>query len=80
VIGTRTRLSLAGGRIDFGEFRVKLLTSIVAIAAIDVLEVFMNFGLASGREPAWIVGILIAFVPAALVLAIVNRISLGDHG
>jgi len=57
-----------------------LLTSIVAIAAIDVLEVFMNFGLASGREPAWIVGILIAFVPAALVFAIVNRISLGDHG
>ena len=80
MIGTRARLSLADGRIDFGELRVKLLTSIVAIAAIDALEVFMNFAPASDREPAWSAGILIAFVPAALVLAIGNRISLGEHG
>ena len=32
------------GHVDFGELKVKLLTSIVAISAIHVLEIFMNIG------------------------------------
>ena len=64
--------------IDFGELKVKLLTSIVAIAAIHVLEIFMNIGPASDRELAWSVGILLAFVLSALLLAVMNRISPGE--
>jgi len=48
------------GHIDFGELKVKLLTSIVAISAIHVLDIFMNIGPASDHEPAWSVGILLA--------------------
>jgi uncharacterized protein (TIGR00645 family) len=67
------------GHIDFGELRVKLLTSIVAISAIHVLELFMNIGPASDHELAWSVGILIAFVFSALLLAVMNRISPPEH-
>ena len=67
------------GHVDFGDLKVKLLTSIVAISAIHVLESFMNIGPASDRELAWSVGILIAFVFAALLLAIMNRLSPAEH-
>jgi uncharacterized membrane protein YqhA len=32
------------GHVDFGDLKLKLMTSIVAIAAIHVLEGFMNIG------------------------------------
>ncbi|HMD63770.1 MAG TPA: TIGR00645 family protein [Stellaceae bacterium] len=67
------------GHVDFGDLKVKLLTSIVAISAIHVLESFMNIGPASDRELAWSVVILIAFVIAALLLAIMNRLSPAEH-
>lgn len=67
------------GHVDFGELKVKLLTSIVAISAIHVLEIFMNIGPASDRELEWSVGILLAFVLSALLLAVMNRISPGEH-
>jgi uncharacterized protein (TIGR00645 family) len=67
------------GHVDFGDLKLKLLTSIVAISAIHVLESFMNIGPASDRELAWSVGILMAFVLAALLLAIMNRLSPAEH-
>ncbi len=67
------------GHIDFGELKVKLLTSIVAISAIRVLELFMNIGPASDRKLSWSVGILVAFVVSALLLAVMNRISPGGR-
>jgi uncharacterized protein (TIGR00645 family) len=63
------------GHVDFGELKVKILTSIVAIAAIHVLEIFMNIGPASDRELGWSVAILIAFVLCALLLAVMNRLT-----
>lgn len=67
------------GHIGFGELKVKLLTSIVAISAIHVLESFMNVGSATDHELLWSVGILIAFVLCALLLAVMNRLSPNDH-
>jgi len=67
------------GHTDFGELKAKLLTSIVAISAIHVLEIFMNIGPASDHELAWSVGILIAFVLSALLLAAMNRIAPGER-
>jgi uncharacterized protein (TIGR00645 family) len=67
------------GHVDFGELKVKLLTSIVAISAIQVLEIFMNIGPASDHELAWSVGIMLAFVLSGVLLAVMNRISLGGH-
>jgi uncharacterized protein (TIGR00645 family) len=63
------------GHIDFGELKVKLLTSIVAISAIHVLELVMDVGPASNRELGWSVGVLVTFVVCALLLAVMNRIN-----
>ena len=66
------------GRIGFGDLKMKLMTSIVAIAAIHVLEDFMNADHHTDRELGWSVGILMAFVIASLLLAATDRLS-GDH-
>ena len=58
------------GHIDFGELKVKLLTSIVAIWVIHVLDISRTSVRPVITKPAWGVGILLAFVLSAL---------LGDH-
>jgi uncharacterized protein (TIGR00645 family) len=63
------------GPVDSGDLKGELLTSIVATSPIHVLESFMNIGPASDRELAWSVGILMAFVFTAGLLAMMNRLS-----
>jgi len=65
--------------IDFSELTVKLMASIVAIAAIKLLEGYMNVGSVSDRDLAWQTGIQVAFVVAALLLALAGRLG-GDEG
>jgi uncharacterized protein (TIGR00645 family) len=67
------------GHVDFGDLKLKLLTSIVAISAIHMLESFMNIGSATDHALLWDVAILIAFVVCALLLAIMNRLSTDQH-
>jgi len=63
--------------IDFGELKLKLMASIVAITAIKLLESYMNVDSVSDRDLAWQTGVLVAFVAAALLLALADRIG-GD--
>jgi uncharacterized protein (TIGR00645 family) len=69
-------------QIDFGGLKLKLMSSIVAISAIQTLRIFMDIGRASDRDLAWSVGIHLSFVLSALLLALSDRISghssLGD--
>ena len=69
------------GRIGFGEIKLKLLASIVAIAAIHVLEDFMNTGDLADRVLAWRAGLLLLFVISGVLLALMDRIGGGgEHG
>jgi uncharacterized protein (TIGR00645 family) len=61
--------------IDFGELKVKLLASIVAISAIKLLEGFMDVDHESDRQLGWLLGIHLTFVASAVLLAISDRIS-----
>jgi len=63
--------------IDFGELKLKLMASIVAISAIKLLEGFMDVGHASDRELYWLAGIHVVFVITTLVLALAERF--GPH-
>jgi uncharacterized protein (TIGR00645 family) len=68
-------------KIGFSGLKQKLLGSIVAIAAVSTLEWFMDID----RHPdsvklAWVVGILLAFAVAMLVLAAADRLAGGDQG
>ena len=63
-------------KIGFSDLKEKLLDSIVAIAAVNVLEWFMDIDRhADNVKLTWVVGILIAFAVAMLVLAIADRVS-----
>jgi uncharacterized protein (TIGR00645 family) len=61
--------------IDFGELKLKLMASIVAISAIKLLEGFMDVGHASDRELYWLAGIHLTFVVSTLFLALADRVS-----
>ena len=67
-------------KVNFGGLKQKLLASIVAISAIQVLKAFMNIDAAfDPTKLAWLVGVHLVFVISALMLALSDRWS-GDHG
>jgi hypothetical protein len=51
------------------------MTSIIAIAAIHMLEDFMHVAEIDNRELGWSVGILLAFVVSGLLLALMDRLG-----
>jgi len=61
--------------IDYGELKLKLVASIVAIASIKLLEAFMNIEHETNRDLAWQVGIFGAFVGAALLLGLAEAVG-----
>jgi uncharacterized protein (TIGR00645 family) len=66
--------------IGFASLKQRLLGSILAIAAINVLEWFMDIDRhADNTKLAWVVGILLAFAVAMLVLAIADRLGAGSE-
>jgi len=65
-------------KVDFAGLKQKLLGSIVAISAIQVLEAFMNLeNHPDGARLGWLIGIFTAFVVATLVLAVADRLGAG---
>src|SRR5881409_4011086 len=66
-------------KIQFGGLKQKLLASIVAISAIQVLKAFMNIDTVfDSSKLAWLVGVHLAFVASAFVLGLSDRWG-GDH-
>src|SRR3954453_20792465 len=68
-------------KVDFAGLKQKLLASIVAISAIQVLKAFMNIDTVfDPSRLAWLVGVHLVFVFSAFMLALADRWSGGDHG
>ncbi|MBB4199912.1 hypothetical protein CCR94_10670 [Rhodoblastus sphagnicola] len=61
--------------IDFNGLKLKLMSSIVAISAIQTLRVMLDMQNRSNQEIAWNVGIHLSFVVSAVLLALMDRIS-----
>jgi uncharacterized protein (TIGR00645 family) len=67
-------------KINFGGLKQKLLASIVAISAIQVLKAFMNLDTVfEPQKLAWLIGVHLVFVVSAFMLACSDRWS-SDHG
>ncbi|MGB8397635.1 TIGR00645 family protein [Bradyrhizobium sp.] len=67
-------------KVDFAGLKQKLLASIVAISAIQVLKAFMNLDAAlDSARMGWLVGVHLVFVVSTLVLALSDRWG-SDHG
>jgi uncharacterized protein (TIGR00645 family) len=63
------------GTIDFTALKLKLLSSIVAISAIQLLKQFMSVSTVSDRDLFWLVVIHVVFVVSSVLLALSDRIS-----
>ena len=67
-------------KVDFAGLKQKMLASIVAISAIQVLKAFMNIDVAfDAQKMGWLVGVHLVFVVSALLLALSDRWG-SDHG
>ena len=67
------------GKIDFTGLKLKLLSSIVAISAIQLLKVFMNLKNTPDRDLMWSAAIHLVFVISGIFMALTDRISEGGH-
>ncbi len=66
--------------MSFGDLKIKLMTSIVAISAIQVLEVFMKIDTVSDRTLMWGVAMHVMFVVTAVLLTLMDRLQpAGSH-
>lgn len=66
-------------KVDFAGLKQKLLASIVAISAIQVLKAFMNIDVVfDAQKLAWLVGVHLMFVISTLILALSDRWG-SDH-
>ena len=63
------------GTIDFTALKIKLLSSIVAISAVQLLKQFMDVKGSSDRDLAWYVIIHVVFVVSSVLLALSDRLS-----
>ena len=60
-------------KVDFGGLKQKLMVSIVAISAIEVLKSFMNIDKIDDRRLGWTVGIHLLFLFSMLIVALSDR-------
>jgi uncharacterized protein (TIGR00645 family) len=65
------------GNVDFGDLRFRFVVSIVAIAAVQVLETSMNVSAADELNVIWQILILLAFVVSGVALAWMDRLTAG---
>src|SRR5271156_5963529 len=66
-------------KVDFAGLKQKMLASIVAISAIQVLKAFMSINASfDAQKLGWLVGVHLVFVVSTLVLALSDRWG-GDH-
>lgn len=78
------------GKVDFSGLKIKVIASIVAISAIELLKAFVHMGLDAGAaEPwtwtnadkvlSWKVGIHFTLVLSGVLFALMDRIAEGGH-
>ncbi len=62
-------------KVDFGGLKQKLITSIVAISAIELLKGFMNIEKYDTTRLTWLAAIHVVFLFSLLVVVIADRLS-----
>lgn len=65
------------GHVGFAELKMKLIGSIVAISAIELLKAFMHVEAMTNEQLGWKVGIHMTFVVSGVLFAIMDRIAAG---
>jgi len=68
------------GTLDFGGLKLKLISSIVAISAVDLLKSFMNIGQVTKEDLMWKVITHLVFVVSGVLLALMDYITARAKG
>lgn len=71
------------GHVDFTDLKLKVVGSIVAISAIQLLAAFLEIGDHDKIELGWLIGLHLTFVVSGVLLAVMDRVSSGSskkHG
>ena len=63
------------GHVDFSDLKIKVIGSIVAISAIELLKAFVNVTEFTNEQLAWKVGIHITFVISGVLFALMDRLG-----
>jgi len=63
------------GHVDFGDLKIKLIASIIAISGIELLRAFFNVEQFDDRQMAWKVGVHITFVFSGLIFAMMDKMA-----
>ncbi len=67
------------GKIDFSAIKLKLLASIVAISAIQLLKAFMEIGKYDESELRWMVVLHLTFIVSGVMMALMDWIKARSH-
>lgn len=67
------------GQLDFSGLKLRLLGSIVAISAIQLLAAFMDIQDVSKTDVAWLLAVHLGFVVSAVLLALMDRLAAEAH-
>jgi uncharacterized protein (TIGR00645 family) len=62
-------------KVDFSGLKLKLMSSIVAISAVQLLSVFMDISQTSDRDLKWSALIHVIFVVSGVLLALTDRLT-----
>jgi uncharacterized protein (TIGR00645 family) len=67
------------GKVDFIGLKLKVVASLVAIAAVDLLESFVEIDTTPKSDVLWQIAILMAFVVSGVLLAWMDRLVAEPH-
>lgn len=73
--GNTDRSGTEAGIADFGRLKLRVFAYISAIAAIDLLESFINIDALNKDDVLWQIAILMAFVVSGVLLALMDRLA-----
>jgi uncharacterized protein (TIGR00645 family) len=67
------------GSVDFAGLKLKVLAALTAIAAVGLLETYVEIASADKSDVLWRVIILLTFVVSGVLLAWMDRLAAGPH-
>ncbi len=67
------------GHVDFADLKVKLIGSIIAISAIELLKAFVHVESLTNEQLAWKVGIHLTFVFSGVMFVVMDRLGEKKH-
>jgi uncharacterized protein (TIGR00645 family) len=63
------------GKVDFAGLKLKVIASLVAIAAVDLLESFVDISAINKTDLLWQIAIVATFVVTGVLLAWMDRLA-----